>query len=158
MINNRQQEYISNLARSKLRDLRPESVAEMKNPQGQIEVLGLPDMAEVVPMGHKERIYTLRMCPASQYFGAPKSEINEASVPKKEAIRLVIAMVKAHTQPSLEAIPECSSSQESEKGSECQVSFKSLKQMQDVEAPQFDADAEDDKQHEPIDLIRNVPK
>ena len=76
--------------------MRPESVAEMKNPQGQIEVLGLPDMAEVIQMGLSELVYTLRMCPASEHFGALISDSNFKRVSKKDARQLVIAMIKAH--------------------------------------------------------------
>ena len=61
----RQQDYINNLAKSKLRELSPECIEGMRNSRRQIELVNLPDAAQVAQMNHKEILDVLRLCPAS---------------------------------------------------------------------------------------------
>ena len=61
----RQQDYINNLAKSKLRELSPECIEGMRNSRRQIVLVDLPDAAQVAQMSHKEILDVLRLCPAS---------------------------------------------------------------------------------------------
>ena len=97
MNSDRKRQYLNNLASQKLKDLPPENKIEMRNSRREIEIVDLPDIVDVIGMAHGEMIQVLRLCPASQFFGIPRVKLNVKSVPKKEASRLLIAMIKMHT-------------------------------------------------------------
>ena len=117
----RKEEYLTGLANTKIAQMSREDRKSLKDSQGHITIVEMPDLAQVMEMRQPELLKNLHRCPASQYFGNFRAM---QTFSFKQARKLVIEMIRSHAFLDLDVIPEFSSKEE--KGSQLNASIRSI--------------------------------
>ena len=52
----------------------------LRNSEGNIVIMEMPEISKVVVMGFNEILKNLHLCPASDYFGDQKVKLNKADL------------------------------------------------------------------------------
>ena len=84
----------------------------MANEDGSIDYCNVPSIVQASNLSHEGLLSVLKLCPASDYFGAPRVILNSQTVSFKQAQRLVHKMIKQVTLDLIDKIPEVPSYQE----------------------------------------------
>ena len=105
-VDSRETLHIQNLARSKIDNIAPDVIDEMRKEDGSIDVIGLPAIKDVNKMGHEQLLQVLQQCPASDFFGQGREQLNAQTVSLNKANYEVLKMIRKVKLELVEAIPE----------------------------------------------------